>query len=231
VCDARYKLVVHLSVDLLSLYKSVHQQPCTPSPSQTFQRNHPFELSDLIARLLLAMAPRGYLPVSAQPSPSLASSRLFDVGPATASPLSVLLRYLVRPKGALVVFVLTALLVMKLYLPSPTAQWGHVDEIDLSATWEQLYNASSAGWRPYEPIKRASKQQEKELQFTGGEMWSDSCLEAWIARGELCGSLELEGHEKVDLLWTWTNGSDPLLRSWRVELTVSPSLLFLLDTR
>lgn len=167
------------------------------------------------------MAPRGYLPVSAHPSPSLASSRLFDVRPETASPFSVLLRYLVRPKGALVAFVLGALLIMKLYLPSPTAQWRRVGEINLDATWEQLYNASKTGWIPYEPIKKLGKQKDKDLELTSGETWSDYCLEAWIAHGELCAALELRAQEQVDLLYTWTNGSDPLLRSWRVELTVS----------
>lgn len=170
------------------------------------------------------MAPRGYLPVSVHPSPSLASSRLFDVSPAPEPPLRIILHYLLRPKGALALFVLGVIvLMMQIPLSSPTAQWGRIGEIDLEATFESLYNASRAGWRPYEPIKKLGKQREKELKLTDGEMWSDSCLEEWIARGDLCPSLKLREQEKVDLLYTWTNGSDPLLRSWRVELTVSYS--------
>ncbi|ORY69275.1 hypothetical protein BCR35DRAFT_269821 [Leucosporidium creatinivorum] len=173
------------------------------------------------------MAPRGYLPVSAHPSPSLASSRLFDVSPAPEPPLRILLHYVLRPKGALALFVLGVLIVMmQIPLPSPTARWGLVGEIDLDATWDQLFNASRAGWRPYEPIKKLAKGQEMEMKLTSGETWSDSCLEEWMGRGKLCASLKgLREQEKVDLLYTWTNGSDPLLSSWRIELTRSQASL------
>jgi hypothetical protein len=34
-----------------------------------------------------------------------------------------------------------------------------------------------------------------------------SCLDMWIARGELCAGIDFSQHRKIDGVWTWANGT------------------------
>lgn len=136
--------------------------------------------------------------------------------------MRILLHFL-GSKGTLAVLVFLALVAM-MQLPRSSSSWALGDD----ASWEELFNASSRGWRPFEPSQRSPGAQEHQHQLTGGQLWPDDCIDAWVARGKLCEQLKeggLRAQEKVDLLWTYTNGSDPLLQNWRVELTVSRALL------
>ncbi|THH15955.1 hypothetical protein EW146_g4612 [Bondarzewia mesenterica] len=40
-------------------------------------------------------------------------------------------------------------------------------------------------------------------------LFTADCLEAWVARGELCESLDLRSVAALDAVWSWVNGSDP----------------------
>lgn len=170
------------------------------------------------------MSSRGsYIPLSAHPSPSLSHSKLFhlDTAPRPEPQLAQLLRFLTPGgKGLFALLILAVLGIMtRIALPSPTKGWARSSEVDLNASWDELFNASRGGWRAYEPRKKAWKGVgEASWTVTAGEGWTTSCLEDW-ARGDVCEELKGTLKDGVDLLWTWTNGSDPLLRSWRVELT------------
>ncbi|GAA5831794.1 hypothetical protein JCM11251_003886 [Rhodosporidiobolus azoricus] len=59
-------------------------------------------------------------------------------------------------------------------------------------------------------------------RLSASSRWS--CLEAWVAEGQVCR--ELEGRfsaekadrARVDVVWTWVNGSEPRLGGWRERL-------------
>ena len=89
------------------------------------------------------------------------------------------------------------------------------------ATFGSLFAAARSGWRPYEPARSvaSSKGDATVYRPTEGESWSGECLEDW-ARGKVCPALMAPAGAKdqIDLLWTWTNGSDPLLLRWRWEV-------------
>ncbi|GAA5941932.1 hypothetical protein JCM10213_004338 [Rhodosporidiobolus nylandii] len=50
------------------------------------------------------------------------------------------------------------------------------------------------------------------------------CLDAWVARGEVCSGLAGAfaqgevGEVKLDVMWTWVNGSEARMREWREEI-------------
>ncbi|KAH8926083.1 hypothetical protein BT69DRAFT_1348276 [Atractiella rhizophila] len=58
-----------------------------------------------------------------------------------------------------------------------------------------------------------------------GQSGREGCAERWIARGEVCVELEREdgwkGEARLDILWTWINGSSPPLLSLRKSLISS----------
>jgi hypothetical protein len=50
-----------------------------------------------------------------------------------------------------------------------------------------------------------------------------SCLDTWISRGELCSDFEgrfapgAEEETKIDVMWTYVNGSEPRMKLWRKQ--------------
>ncbi|GAA5891182.1 hypothetical protein JCM6882_006448 [Rhodosporidiobolus microsporus] len=141
------------------------------------------------------------------------------------------LRLLTRPKSA--VALLTGCFLVFLVVYGPQHARSDRDRSLLAlgenpdAQFADLWRASQAGWEPYEPPERSPEW----AQYGAGQLetWADrlplACADLLLAEGQLCddarGSFARE--PSVDLLWTWTNGSDPLLRRWRAEVTTSLS--------
>lgn len=133
------------------------------------------------------------------------------------------LRTLARPKAALLA--LGAACVLYLLVLTPTKaltpidrQLIEVDE-DPAARFPEIWAAAKEGWEEYEP-RGAILAHSVE---SWAERISGSCADGWAASGAPCASQELPT-PRVDLVWTWTNGSaDPLLRRWKAEVQASLS--------
>lgn len=96
--------------------------------------------------------------------------------------------------------------------PSAAAQW-----LTSHTNTEGTIPFSRALYTPLVPLRAL----EPTLSIKG---FSDECLEGWIADGQLCPALE--GHWKgagaprLDVVWTWVNGSEAeLLSTWRSEVS------------
>ncbi|GAA5896666.1 uncharacterized protein JCM6883_006974 [Sporobolomyces salmoneus] len=52
---------------------------------------------------------------------------------------------------------------------------------------------------------------------------SSDCLDAYVSKGELCQEMEgrwyADNQPKLDLVYTWHNGSDPLMSSWKGKVS------------
>lgn len=88
---------------------------------------------------------------------------------------------------------------------------------------EWLTNTSTVneGQIPFYPSRYNSLLPVRPLAATSPvSRLSLECLNAWIAQGELCPSLEGAWKDDVpvlDFIWTWVNGSDQHMATWREE--------------
>lgn len=82
-----------------------------------------------------------------------------------------------------------------------------------------LWQVAQSGWREYTPERRQAANDGALVSWA--ERLPAECADDWVEHGELCGELEggRLGNASVDLVWTFVNGSDPLLRRWRAEVT------------
>ncbi|GAA5990561.1 hypothetical protein JCM5350_005841 [Sporobolomyces pararoseus] len=171
------------------------------------------------------MSPRGaYIPLHQYPTPSLAHSRLFnsDFG-SPQPPKPFILSKLPRPSTrSIAISLATAIVLFILFHPREQLTWLQQalqgEGIDYRPGFNQLYSASRAGWREYEPSIRS----EEKLDIPKTGSWvdnlSDDCVESLVAKGEICEDWPQEP-ARVDAVWTWSNGTDPLLQVWRAEVT------------
>ena len=88
---------------------------------------------------------------------------------------------------------------------------------------DSLFAASRDGWAP---VDRTGRGPVEPPATTSAEIFSEACADLWVARGELCEEVADEmkgvGREAVDVLYTYTNGTDRLLRTWRESLALRP---------
>lgn len=165
-----------------------------------------------------------YAPLGELPTRSLRDSRLFDLD-APPPPLSRF-RILTRPKALLATISVALLIVYFVYNP-PVRRSERDNRLieagfDPDARFEALYKAGQAGWRPYDGAEDCEEEEVNE------QIWVDkltaTCLEDLGAKGVLCEEAAgLFRQPAVDLVWTWTNGSDPLLYRWRADVTATLS--------
>ncbi|GAA5876084.1 hypothetical protein JCM16303_007016 [Sporobolomyces ruberrimus] len=176
------------------------------------------------------MSPRGaYIPLSQySPTPSLAHSRLFnsDLGqhePKRAALISQLPRLSLRSLG---ISLVTGIILLVLLYPRTQLTWLQQalqgEGIDYRLSFNELYTASREGWRQYDPPLRVDEQAVHTYWETWVDRLEDECVERLIAKGEICRDWPKEANA-VDAVWTWANGSDPLLQVWRAEVTASLS--------
>ncbi|GAA5857101.1 hypothetical protein JCM8547_007959 [Rhodosporidiobolus lusitaniae] len=137
---------------------------------------------------------------------------------------SAFARTLPQPKTALAL-VLTLFLLIALVFSRPSRTERELKLLaegeDPNASFASLYSPDA--WEPYEEEGQRVEGGEGGLA-SWAEKLSNACAEQLVSEGKLCSELDgafLDTH--VDLLWTWTNGSDPLLRRWRAEVTASLS--------
>ncbi|BGO99334.1 hypothetical protein RTG_00482 [Rhodotorula toruloides ATCC 204091] len=165
-----------------------------------------------------------YASLGGPPTRSFRDSRLFDLDLAPPPPLARL-RILTRPKALLATISIALLIIYVFY--NPPARRSERDNrlfaagFDPDARFEALYEAAQAGWRPYD----GAKDHEEEVnEQTWVDKLSATCLEDLGAQGVLCEEAAgLFRQTAVDLVWTWTNGSDPLLHRWRADVTATLS--------
>ncbi|BGP28717.1 hypothetical protein JCM10296v2_000453 [Rhodotorula toruloides] len=165
-----------------------------------------------------------YAPLGGPPCRSFRDSRLFDLDLAPPPPLSRF-RILTRTK-ALLATISVALLIVY-FVSNPSKRRSERQNrlvaagFDPDARFEALYEAGQAGWRPYDGAKDC---EEEVNEQTWVEKLSAACLEDLGAKGVLCEEAAgLFRQPAVDLVWTWTNGSDPLLHRWRADVTATLS--------
>jgi len=90
--------------------------------------------------------------------------------------------------------------------------------VEPDASFADLWQLAQSGWRAYTPQRARSVVDEDLVSWA--ERVDAVCADEWVEAGRLCEGLGASyGRERVDLVWTWTNGSDPLLRRWRAEVT------------
>ncbi|GAA6004454.1 hypothetical protein JCM10207_000733 [Rhodosporidiobolus poonsookiae] len=168
------------------------------------------------------MTVAGYAPL---PSHSFRDSRLFTAPVVPAHDRRLPHLRLPRPKTLLAGGVAAVLLCLVLLTPSRRRSQ-HDQQIlllgeDPDATFDDLYLASHAGWHDYEPASRPALSDDGLTSWA--ERLSPRCAEMWVAEGRLCEELEgaFDGDKapQIGLLYTWTNGSDVLLRRWKAEIT------------
>mgnify|MGYP001572283673 FL=1 len=84
--------------------------------------------------------------------------------------------------------------------------------------WDGGFETLEDGWIALDDPSSPSPSSVSTLvPVSSASTFSDECAEEWVARGELCKALEGEfkGKEQIDVLYTYSNGSDPLLAEWR----------------
>ncbi|GAA5838331.1 hypothetical protein JCM9279_003202 [Rhodotorula babjevae] len=90
--------------------------------------------------------------------------------------------------------------------------------VEPDETFADLWRLVQGGWRAYTPQRALSARDEDLVSWA--ERVDAACADEWVEEGRLCAGLGGSyGAAQVDLVWTWTNGSDPLLRRWRAEVT------------
>ncbi|GAA5909159.1 hypothetical protein JCM8208_003392 [Rhodotorula glutinis] len=90
--------------------------------------------------------------------------------------------------------------------------------VEPDESFADLWRLAQSGWRPFTPQEGQSTRDDDLVSWA--ERVEAGCAVEWVEQGRLCEELGGRyGHEQVDLVWTWTNGSDPLLRRWRAEVT------------
>ncbi|GAA5947082.1 hypothetical protein JCM3765_002145 [Sporobolomyces pararoseus] len=168
------------------------------------------------------MSPRGaYIPLHQYPTPSLAHSRLFNS--EFGAPQPSILSKLPRPSTRSIAISLGAAVVLFILL-YPRSQLTWIQQalqgegIDYRLGFNELYSASRTGWREYEPTIRSAENLDTSQLRSWVDKLSDDCVESLVARGEICEDWPREP-AGVDAVWTWSNGTDPLLQVWRAEVT------------
>jgi len=126
------------------------------------------------------------------------------------------LRYLIRisshGKGSVLALGLFCTLCVYALWPAGT---------DKRTSWAQLYKQNDQGWLGFDASPHL-KVPIEEPNLSTAQRLSYSCLEEWVAKGTLCDEQVANGGFKdldhVDALYTWVNGSDPILNMWYQDM-------------
>ena len=168
--------------------------------------------------------------LSYPPSPSKSSSshRLL---PSQRTPVSKLptpsfaqMIFAHRPRLILLLISLSITFVFVYSLAAFTAQLPDWNEEDVGGSEDRLFGEGSLGdtkgWREFDSREqRVATRSTKEIPVLGWtKAFSGECLDQWISKGTLCPSfpaVPLAADSRIDVITSWTNGSDPLLLNWR----------------
>lgn len=88
-------------------------------------------------------------------------------------------------------------------------------------TWLSNGSNLNVGYIPFAPSSYNPLLQPRQplIQTPTVSSFSPSCLDQWISSGVLCRALQGKWKNdegvKVDFVYTWVNGSDPLMSEWR----------------
>lgn len=133
-----------------------------------------------------------------------------------------------RPRLVLLLLVLLSLSFVFVYtLATFTAQLPDWNEENLEGWEDRLFEEGPLpvaggieGWREFDAQEWISTNKGgmeiPELGWT--KAFSADCLDEWISKGTLCSTfpkIPSEADARVDVITTWTNGSDTLLLDWR----------------
>ncbi|GAA5964404.1 hypothetical protein JCM21900_006418 [Sporobolomyces salmonicolor] len=130
-----------------------------------------------------------------------------------------------EPKSALAIVITIFFAVLLIARPTggrSAVQRGLLEVgINPDLGFDELYEVSRTGWVPSVQREGLSDNSTEEQLSTWADCLPLECAEAWVEKGELCEDVRdvLGERGAVDVLWTYTNGSDPLLRTWRAEVT------------
>jgi len=168
------------------------------------------------------MSPRGaYIPLHQYPTPSLAHSRLFTSDFDTSHRSGFRLP---RPSiRSIAISLVTAVFLIILFYPRKHLTWLQqalrAEGIDYQLGFNQLYLTAKQGWREYEPPPIGWNEPIGTRTTWVGSL-SDTCVEELVAQGRICEEWpQDQSQSKVGAIWTYANGSDPLLSVWRAEVT------------
>lgn len=101
------------------------------------------------------------------------------------------------------------------------------DDDGAVASYDHDQVASTTGWAPYQVSPESSRSalyaEGPSRPTRAQRLFSPDCADAWISRGRVCPAMAEQlrsGTERgdtgaVDVLWTWVNGSDPVLEPIR----------------
>lgn len=136
----------------------------------------------------------------------------------SARELAKHVRYFVRlssaGKGSLLALGLFATLVVY-------ALWPGQGRVDKRTSWAGLFRESERGWVGFEQGVHLKAPVEEPTLSTAQRL-SFGCLEEWVANGTLCEEEAVKGGFKeldhVDAVYTWVNGSDPILNMWYQDM-------------
>ncbi|KPV78309.1 uncharacterized protein RHOBADRAFT_50790 [Rhodotorula graminis WP1] len=159
-----------------------------------------------------------YVPLHPSSGSSLRPSRRLDADLARPARRPCT-RFSLKNSAAAIVGTLF-LVAIAAYVRSPSRSERELRLLEVGVepddSFADLWRLAQDGWRPYTP------QEGREVRDGDLVSWAErveaGCADEWVEEGRLC-ELGGSGHEQVDLVWTWTNGSDPLLRRWRAEVT------------
>lgn len=105
----------------------------------------------------------------------------------------------------------SALVITLLVFYFAVADWvEEYDDFDSSHETEHDYHAAYIPFEPPPPNASAAV----IARLTPAQTLPDHCRDAYMSSGELCFDPYIR---PMDVVWTWVNGSDPLLREAKLE--------------
>ncbi len=187
----------------MSIRRTRHQH--LPSYSSSFSEpSSPFRALDAADPFLAARPDRDVHNLSTK-----------KAGPS-AKDVVKQVRYFVRMssagKGSLVALGLFATLCVYALWPAGA---------DKRTSWANMLRQNEQGWIGFDPSPHL-KAPVEEPNLSTAQRLSFACLEEWVAKGTLCEEEVAKGGFKeldhVDALYTWVNGSDPILGMWYQDM-------------
>ncbi|GAA5922339.1 uncharacterized protein JCM15063_003271 [Sporobolomyces koalae] len=160
------------------------------------------------------MSPRGsYIPLHQYPSSSSSKSRNLR----TDLPPRSLASRCSRSTAGLLAAALVLLLVL---YPRKRLTWLQQalqgEGIDYTLGYNELF--STQGWTEYTPSRKIHSAGTTPSSDTWADRLSSECRERLVEQGDICTTWQ-HGDATVGALWTWANGTDPLLSVWKAEVT------------
>lgn len=149
------------------------------------------------------------------------------LAPNSPKPLQQLEWLVRRPNKGMIVGTMALLVLVTIFFASREGDAGSGgtggrESLAAGEGWEGGFEAIEDGWIPVDDSSPPPPKSLRIVPVSSASTFSDECAELWVARGELCRALEggFEGKDQIDVLYTYSNGSDPLLAEWRHEASV-----------